>query len=321
MRWLLLPVFVAACALHTEVPPDRPTIPAITGISGCRARPAGRVANFRHTGSRLFAGLGAPRHRGVDLIAVESDEKQTVAGKLAYTSADKDLEHEDVIVYACVDDVWQELGDTSTDGNGRFQLTLTGKQRLPAGTRKLFAHVVGDGSGVEFVAYVARADESVIVTDIDGTLTESENAILNSWLFGDDIGNRRGAPAALAQSGHQVVYVTARGDQFTELTRRWLHDHGFPPGPIRLSSAAFTPPGSKAVAFKANALRDLGVPINAAIGNKHTDVEAYEKAGVPRTRIFMKLPEFEGELREDLAARRATGFDDYRKLPPLLRMQ
>jgi hypothetical protein len=42
-------------------------------------------------------------------------------------------------------------------------------------------------------------------------------------------------------------------------------------------------------------------------------------AGVPADRIFLKLPEFEPELREDLSAHRGIGFRDYRVLPTLLR--
>ncbi len=323
----LVAVLVAAlglaggCALHADLSPEGPSTRVTDGIQNdrCSTPPDAPSGSFRKGRNRLFASLGHPHHRGTDLIAVEGDEKQTLGGKLAYTAADTDLAGEDVELFACVDRDWLALGRARTDGGGRFELVLEGSMRLPVGTRDLYAHVVGDGSGMRFLAYVAAHDESVIVIDIDGTLTESENAIVNTVLFGDDIAHRRGAPAALAASHHTVVYVTARGDQYTEITRRWLHDHGFPRGPLRLARATLTSPGPHAIRYKVDALRALHVPVSAAIGNKRTDVIAYTTAGVPAARIFVKLPEFEAELREDLAAHRAIGFSDYRLLPALLR--
>jgi phosphatidate phosphatase PAH1 len=178
--------------------------------------------------------------------------------------------------------------------------------------------VHGDSTGVRFLAYVARAGESVIVTDIDGTITRSENAVVNTVLFGDDVGHRAGAPEALAKSGRTVVYLSSRGDQLTDVTRRWLRTHGFPPGPLRLAPASITIPGGRTVQYKTQSLRSLNVPIFAAIGNKPSDVQAYTNAGVPQTRILVKLPEFAADLRADLAARRAIGFSHYDALQALL---
>ena len=47
-------------------------------------------------------------------------------------------------------------------------------------------------------------------------------------------------------------------------------------------------------------------------------VQAYMKAGVATRRILVKLPEFEADLRSDLALRHAIGFTHYDKLPALL---
>lgn len=316
---LAFAVFVlAGCALNAAIPMELPAIAADIA-SDCASPPDAATTRFRNLRNRVVARLGAPRHRGVDLIAAAGDPTQTVAGKLAYAAIDKDLEGEDVVLFACVGGAWHRLGTTRSDGGGRFELALSGRERLPAGTRDLYARVAGDGSGVRFLAYVAKPGERVIVTDIDGTITESENAIVVGVVFGDDIGHRIGAPEALARSGRTIVYLSSRGDQFTELTRRWLRDHGFPPGPLRLARAAITRPGAATIAFKTRALRDLAVPIDAAIGNKRTDVESYANAGVAADRIFVKLPEFEPELREALAAGRAIGFANYSALPALVR--
>ena len=314
--WVLA---LGGCALHAHSPDDGAGMRSRIGSAAkCASPPVAGTTRFRHLRSRIVARLGAPRHRGTDVIAVDGDAAQTLSGKLAYAVTDSDLTGEDVAVFACVDDAWKLLGETRSDGNGRFALSVSGGDRLPIGMRDVYAHVRGDGSGVRFLAYVAKPGEAVIVTDVDGTLTESENAILRSVVFGDDIGHRIGAPEALARSGRTIVYLTARGDQFTELTRRWLRDHGFPSGPLRLARAAITRPGAPTVEFKTRALRGLVVPIDAAIGNKQTDIQAYAGAGVPASRIFVKLPEFESELRDDLSAGRAIGFFRYPALPALV---
>ncbi len=274
---------------------------------------------FRHRSTSIAARIGGPRHRGIDLIAAEADQTQTIAGKLAYSAADKDAKDERVELFACVRRDWRSLGLVRTDGDGRFTVTLSGDQRLPPGLRDLYGIVPADRSGFSFLAYVAKAGESVIVTDIDGTVTSSENAVLNTVLFGDDIGHRAGAPKAFADSGRVIVYLSSRGDQLTGLTRGWLAAHGFPPGPIRHAQSAVTKPGPKTVAFKADVLRKLGLPIHAAIGNRATDLAAYRQAGVPADRIFMKLPGFDDELANDLGAKRAVGFGDYASLAPRLR--
>jgi phosphatidate phosphatase PAH1 len=310
-------VVVCACAIHTEAIVEPTQSRAVA--STCIDEPIVRVGNFRHATNRTFSRFGSPRHRGYDLIAVESDEKQTLGGKFAYSRADKDLEDEQVQVFACVDSKWEKLGTTSTDNQGRFSLELAGDERLPPGIRDLFAVAPGDGSGVRFLAYVARAGESVIVTDLDGTVTESEKAMFRTVAFGDDIAHRLGAPQAFAASGKTIVYVSSRGDFLTNVTREWLREHGFPPGPLRLARPFATKPGGKTIALKTTILREIPVPIHAAIGNRATDVAAYTNAGVPASKIFVKLPEFEHEVAADLAARRAVGFTTYQSLAPYLR--
>lgn len=318
----MLVLACAGCALNAETVAKlgAPRPPSLG--DHCASPPTlttGEVDGFRYRSTGFAATLGGPRHRGIDLIAAETDQIQVIGGKLAYSAADKDAAHERVEVFACVAGGWRSLGDARTDRGGRFTVTLSGDRRLPAGIRDLYGIVAADRSGFPFLAYVAKAGESVIVTDIDGTITGSENAILNTVLFGDDIAHRTGAPQAFAQSGRVVVYLSSRGDQLTGVTRAWLDRHGFPPGPIRHARSSITKPGPKTVRFKAEALRGLGVPIHAAIGNRATDVAAYQQAGIPADRIFMKLPGFDDELAADLTAKRAIGFSDYTSLGPRLR--
>ena len=317
MRWFVLFTLAVllACAIEGVSPK------AFAGkhnSSDCTASPAAPRTQFRHTRSRIVAKVGSPRHRGVDLIAVEGDENQTLGGKLAYTKTDKDLEDEDVVVFACLGKRWRSVGATRTDDEGRFELALTSTSRLPVGMTDLYAHVPGDGSGVRFLGFVAAKGESVIVSDVDGTITSSENAVYRA-LFGIDIGHQPGAPEAFAQSGKTVVYVSARGDQLTEITRQWLTAHGFPKGPMRLAKSLATLPGKRTVALKSWTLDSLRVPIAAGIGNRASDIVAYKNAGLTPDRIFINLPEFTKELRAHLAAGEATPFDHYADLRKALR--
>lgn len=318
----MLVLACAGCALNAETIAElaAPRPPSLGDHCASPPTPSGATpSGFAHTSTSIAARVGGPRHRGIDLIAAETDQTQVIAGKLAYSAADKDARDERVELFACVGRAWRSLGQARTDRGGRFTVTLSGDRRLPPGMRDLYGIVPADHSAFTFLAYVAKAGDSVIVTDIDGTITASENAVFNTVLFGDDIGHRLGAPQAFAASGRVIVYLSSRGDQLTSMTRHWLEVHGFPPGPIRHAQAAATKPGPKTIAFKADELRKLGLPIHAAIGNRATDVAAYREVGVPADRIFMKLPGFEDELATDLGAKRAIGFGDFASIAPRLR--
>jgi hypothetical protein len=311
-----LVLLLAGCALHAHVESPSADLPGTT--VDCGASPAVTRAGFRHVSSRIVAELGDPGHRGIDLVASETDEIQTLGGKLAYGIFDKALEDEDVVVFACVDHAWHRLGAARTDEDGRFAMSLAGARRLPTGMRDLYAAAAGDGTGVRFLAYVAPRGARVIVTDVDGTLTRSEHAMFATILLGWDIDTQPGAPAALAGSAEPVVYVTARGDQYTEVTRAWLRRHGFPRGPLRLAPETLVPAGAPTVAYKAAVLRALHLPIAAAIGNRASDIAAYGEVGVSPDRIFIHLPEFADEVDGPIAAHKATAFTDYRRLAPAL---
>jgi hypothetical protein len=317
MRWLVLGLLVVTlgCAI-TAVSPK--ALHAQVNSADCPASPTGAKTGFRHTRNKLITKLGSPRHRGIDLVAVEGDEIQTLAGKVAYTKTDKDLQGEDVEVLACIDRAWRVVGTSRSDDDGRFEILLQGAARLPAGMRDLYARVPADDTGVRFLAYVATADESVIVTDLDGTITASETAVVRQ-MIGFDVGHQPGAPEALARSGKVIVYISARGDQLTEMTRRWLATHGFPKGPIRLAKSMITLPGTRTVSLKTAELASIGVPIFAAIGNRASDISAYRNAGLTPDRIFINLPEFNDELRTQLAAGEAVPFDHYADLHAALR--
>ncbi len=291
--------------------------------SACAEVPdAGPSGSWRHTSSTLVAHLGDPHHRGIDLVAAADDAVQTLGGRLTYGPTDKDLEDEDVDVFACANGTWENLGRATTDDEGRFTLALSDAQRLPVGVHDLYLSVVGDRTGVPFVGLVAPTGTPVVVSDVDGTLTASENAYPTTLALGGDVGVHPSAPQALAAAasrGAQVVYLTARGDRFTQDTRDWLAANGFPKGPLRMPTAIITLPGDETVELKTNLLLSLSAfELSAGVGNRASDITAYTNVGLSPDRIFIKGPEFDDETGSQIAAGMATRFIDYATLVPTL---
>lgn len=318
MRLVELCLLISATACATERVDDATvTLPPAPPINAkCGAAPdAGPAGEWRHLTSKVISAYGEPHHRGTDLIATLDDATQRLAGRIAYGGTDKDLEDEDVDVFACVADMWQPLARVRTDEEGRFTLSLTGDQRLPMGMRDLYVSVVGDRSGAAFVGFVGAAGARVVVSDVDGTLTGSENAYPTALVVGGDVPAQPDAAAALTAAvagGATVVYITTRGDRFTQDTRDWLAANGFPRGPVKMPTSIITTPGDETIEAKTSMLGALAAfQIAAGVGNRHTDVAAYTNAGVPADRIYIKLPEFDEEVADDLAAGRAVGIDTY----------
>jgi phosphatidate phosphatase PAH1 len=286
----------------------------------CTGTPnAGPKGSWRHgIKSPVISALGSPKHRGFDLLVAAEDSEQTIAGAVSYTIADKALEDENVDLFACRSGTWKKLGTARTDDEGRFALTLSGSSRLPIGVRDLYVSVVGDRTGTNFLGVVAPAGTPVVVSDVDGTLTSSENAfLLTAVRVTPDAHPHAAAAFQAAKTKHElVIYTTARGQQFTGATRSWLAEKGFPRGVLRLSSSFVTLPGGDTVNYKTGVLTKIAedFDITAGVGNRKTDIQAYTNAGVAPTRIFIKLPEFTSEVKPELDAHHAVGFTDYAQL-------
>lgn len=321
-------VVVAACGGEPGplTPPDEGT-GTETAEGGRRvpdvrcpgAPEAGVAGAFRHFRSELLVHLGGPKHRGFDLVTSAAAATQTLEGWISYTVVDKALEDEEVEVFACRSGVWRRAGSARTDGDGHFALALSGAERLPVGLRDMYVSVVGDRSGVGFLAYVAPEGTPLIVSDVDGTLTSSENAFIETIVLGKEPDERAGAPRAYEAAtarGYQLVYVTARGNQFTTATRDWLVHKGFPRGPVRLAPRLITLPGGDTVEYKTRTIEQLtaGLVLAAGVGNRASDITAYASTRLPAERIFIELPEFASEVQPLLDTGAATGFASYDEL-------
>jgi hypothetical protein len=293
---------------------------AVPDVRCAGAPDAGKAGDFRHFSSSVISHLGDAKHRGFDLVTSASNATQTLEGWISYTVFDKALEDEDVDVFACRAGQWRPVGTARTDDEGHFTLGLSGADRLPIGMRDLFVSVKGDRTGVGFLGYVAPAGSRLIVSDVDGTLTSSENAFLETITLGIEPGQRAGAPQAYdaaTTKGYQLVYVTARGNQYTTATRDWLDHKGFPRGPVRLSPSFLTLPGGDTIDYKTStfaALSGAGLAIAAGVGNRASDVTAYANGHLAADRIFVELPDYLSELQPLLDAHAATGFATYDEL-------
>ncbi|HUS31776.1 MAG TPA: hypothetical protein VMZ53_24910 [Kofleriaceae bacterium] len=273
---------------------------------------AGATKEWRHFKSKVITAASDGHHSGIDLVATDADEEQVIRGDISYTIFDKALEDEDVDVFACRRRAWVRLGTVRTDGDGQFALTLTGDDRLPIGIRDMAVSVAGDRSTGRFLAVVAPEGTELAVSDVDGTLTTSEEAFAAN-AFGIDAAIHDGAAEGwmhVRSTGRIPVYVTARARMFTSDTREWLAKKGMPRGVLRLAPQVLLP-GSATVDYKSETLAELPLPIALGVGNRASDIEAYTNAGVAADRIFIKLPEFSGEVASHLQAGEGVGFSAY----------
>ena len=281
---------------------------------------AGPARDFLHLKSELIAALGDAKHRGIDLVTSVATGTQKLEGWISYSVTDKALEDEDVELFACLGGAWAAVGTARTDDEGHFALPLSGAARLAIGMRDLFVSVVGDRTGARFLAYVAPEGTRLILSDVDGTLTSSENAFFETIVLGKEPAVRAGAPRAYTAAtarNYQMVYMTARGSQYTSETRDWLAHQSFPRGPLRLAASFITLPGGDTVDYKtrtAHALADAGFELAAGVGNRASDITAYSNAGIAADRIFIELPEFADEVQAQLADGEAIGFSSYDEL-------
>lgn len=277
------------------------------------------ITRWRHPHkSEVTTHLGTARHRGMDVITSVTAPEQIIEGELRYGLLDKDLAEEDVEIFACDGENWHSLGEATTDAQGHFTKILSGHERLPIGKRQLYLSVKGDQSSFLMLAIVLPEGAKTVVSDVDGTLTSSENAYPKSLMSQAAVLAHQGAKevlTAFVEKCYQPVYVTSRGRQFTKSTHTWLSEQGFPIGPLRLAPSLITMPGEATSAYKSSVLTKLqesGINIAAGIGNRTSDIIAYQTAHVPL--IFIKRPEFDEETKTYIEKSAAIFFWHYQEL-------
>lgn len=301
---------------------DEPGLPACAPSPACDGASGpslGATRSWKNLTTHLVVAAGDANHRGRDQIVAVGDP-QWIIGKFAYGLIDKDLKGEEVDVYVergCAGQ-WEKLGTATTtaegahpsvegveDNGGRVYFRIPDDKLLAPGRHRVRLVVAGDHSFADLTMDIVPKGSPVFVSDVDGTLTESENAEYPALLTGSLPNAHPNAPEALAElvkKGYRPVYLTARPEWLTNRTREFLAARGFPPGTIHTTTGLTGALGSAATTFKAGELALLaqkGLEIAWAFGNKDSDAAAYEAAKIdPKDhRVFLRMSDPNGGRR------------------------
>ncbi len=318
-----------------QSPPPQPAPQMMSG--GCNAQvaavsvcdapfvPDSDAEGFERLTTRFFTVLqGDANHRGMDAVVNPGDEQILIA-RFAYGAFDADLVHEKVEVWVervCgnwekIGTVWTsdnaELPETEgvTDHGGSIFFHVPANLALDVGDHRVKMLVKGDNSEANLTLHVWPKGKQVVVSDIDGTMTTRETDGAWTWLDGNSPARQEGSAemmSAYFAKGYQVIFLTARPEHLTNKTRQWFADHGFPPATFHLSESTFGETGTAAHDYKLEYLQKLagrGVVIDAAYGNKDTDLNAYFDAGLDPWQITLISGQYTGPLSG------ATMVDDY----------
>lgn len=230
-------------------------------------------------------------HENLDLVGA-LDNPQVITGRMARATnllAPVAIAGEWVSLWTFREE-WIALGRAHTDDDGRYSFPIATADRFDAGEHVTYAVLEGNGECAQHGVFLWPEDKQIVVTDIDGTLTLSDNELIKQ------LGNPSYDPVentgaselgnAWNDKGYPFVGVTARPHSLRTLTQSWLATHTLPTAPL-VSADAFA---KDARVFKAEALQamlDDGWQIVAAYGNAITDIQAYDDVGIDKTVTFI----------------------------------
>lgn len=193
--------------------------------------------------------------------------------------------------YSSTDDSWSQLERGTTDlfGEYRFEIDLAVEDVL----RPVYSVLEADRSCAAHYTFLLESGTKVVVTDIDGTLTLSDEELFKQIDDGSYTPLENTSAALLmntwADKGYQVVYLTARPHAFRAETRAWLDDLGYPVGPVVTANSLVF--GDSARQYKREwvnrIVSSFGWEVAAAYGNATSDIDAYEDAGISKEITFI----------------------------------
>jgi hypothetical protein len=248
--------------------------------------------SWRHdTQTPIIVASGSPNHSGQDVLTTGGPA--SLPGKFSYGTFGKDLEDEDVRVWLWDCSTWQELGDFTTDRDGRLAAPLAATPGI--GVFEVRFEVLGDQSQVSSFLWVVPAGTRLIVTDIDGTMTQSDRELFEQMYDGSHVPVPYPGAVDLTlahrERGYLVFYLTGRPYWLTRHTRDWLRDLGFSPGPLRVtdSESQSVPSESGVGDFKKGVLtaHQTSFDFDFAYGNATTDIYGYLGAGFPPEDVWI----------------------------------
>ena len=282
-------------------PPDaREFVDADPGVpfQTCRGRPYTLAPDqdWQHTiQTPITTAAGAPNHSSQDQIDPDG-ASVTLPGKFTYGLISKDLEDE--LIRVSIDDCtgWQELGSVATDTDGRIAMAVPAGMLPGPGVYEARFQVLGDHSTTYSFVWVLPRGTHIALTDIDGTMTQSDAELFQQMLDGSHVPVAYPGAVDLtlahAERGHVVVFLTGRPYWLSNHTRDWLSDLAFAPGVFHGtdSNGEAVPSEGGVGAFKRAYLQSLladGYVIDVAYGNAATDVYAYLMAPISADGVWI----------------------------------
>lgn len=268
--------------------------------------PEPAAQGFAHHRSGWIAAAASPHHVLHDGFA-NPGASTTLLAKITYGELGKDLEDEAVTLWIDTCDPQRSataIAHVRADHDGLARFTFVAPS---AGTYRTWVSVDGDGTLAAGQLFVWAPGTAIVVSDIDGTLTTTDDEVTIDVLdeYFEDL--REGEYAAAAypggaelthlwhDAGVPVVYLTGRPYWLVEHTRTWLHEGGHAPGLVHTTARHrdVVPNADGVGAFKAAYLRELqaaGLRIVAAYGNASTDVAAYAAVELAPAQTFIIGP-------------------------------
>jgi hypothetical protein len=218
-------------------------------------------------------------------------------GVKAVTGADQGIEQTPIIgewVSAWYHDDaagWVALGRTQTGDDGSYDLPDTG-YTAPNGS-PVYTMLEADDTCATSYDMLLPPGSKVVVTDIDGTLTTSDQELLTQLSDESYVPMMMGAANTLMQTwsmkGYPIVYLTARANEFRAETAQWLGEDSFPIGVTITGSNSSDAQAYKTVWLQ-RMVTDFGWDIVAGYGNEDTDILAYQAVNMPDSQIFIVGP-------------------------------
>jgi hypothetical protein len=190
---------------------------------------------------------------------------------------------------------WVTLGRTTTDDTGFYSIAPTNPVSAPLG-QPIYSVLEADRSCTEHFDYLMPAGTKIVLTDIDGTLTLSDEELFKQIDDGQYQPIENNSASAMmnlwADKGYQVVYLTARPHNFRTETRDWLVAKDYPVGPVISANTLVFDESARDYksAWVTRLTGAFGWEIVAAYGNAESDVQAYEDAGIPKDITFIVGP-------------------------------
>lgn len=207
---------------------------------------------------------------------------------------------ETVKFFAERDGAWAEIGSTTTDAQGMYRFEIPAASAFEPGSHRVLAILEASGVCNEHGVFLWPANSQSIITDIDGTLSASDNEFITQLFKNINYvpENNIDAPRLVQTwtgKDYGVVYLTARPNEFRWMSRVWLREQGYTFGPMETAESFVFGETARAYkrAFVELAKNTLKFDVVAAYGNAQSDVDAYEDGGIPKA-ITFTINEAEG---------------------------